>query len=89
MTEQKTLNLAIPKKGRVSAGEDMFNHQARISADKTAKFARVREILGGYSAAELLEILIDKAVDAYYDGVAANPDLLPKNHPNTNEKGSE
>lgn len=72
------MNLNIPKKGENKKGEELFNHQCRMTAEKTKKFARIREILGGYSAAELLEILVDMAIEEYYDNAEPNPDLLPK-----------
>lgn len=75
------MNLVIPKKDRAGIGDELFNHQARLNAEKTLKFARVREILGGYSSAELIEILVDKAIEEYDDGKVPNPALLPKNHP--------
>ena len=72
------MNLNIPKKTNNKTGEELFNHQARLDGEKTIKFTRVREILGGYSTAELLEILIDKAIESYYDGEEPNKDMLPK-----------
>lgn len=72
------MELNIPKKGEVKAGADLYNHQVRITEVKTKKFARVREVLGGYSTAELLEILIDAAIEQYDDGTAPNPKFLPK-----------
>jgi hypothetical protein len=72
------MNLNIPKKGANKKGEELFNHQVRLTGEKTIKFARVREVLGGYSAAELLEILVDMAIEQYNDGTNPNPDLLPK-----------
>lgn len=72
------MNLEIPKKGENKKGEELFNHQARLTAEKTKKFARVREILGGYSSAELLEILVDKVIETYHDNKEPNPELLPK-----------
>jgi hypothetical protein len=72
------MKLNIPKKGSNKKGEELYNHQVRMVADKAIKFARVREVLGGYSAAELLEILVDMAIEEYYDGNNPNPDLLPK-----------
>lgn len=74
----KTLNLEIPVKGRGGNNEELFNHQVRLNGDKTKKFARVREVLGGYSTAELLEILVDRVIEAYDDGKEPNPSLLPK-----------
>lgn len=68
----------IPKKGENKKGEELFNHQVRLTAEKTKKFARVRELLGGYSSAELIEILVDKAIEMYNDEQEPNPDLLPK-----------
>jgi len=72
------MDLNIPKKKNNKIGEELFNHQTRIDGDKTVKFARVREVLGGYSSAELLEILIDVAIEKYYDGNKPNNNLLPK-----------
>jgi hypothetical protein len=86
---EKTLTLEIPQKGRAGVGDELFNHQARLNPFKTARFARVRQILGGYSSAELLEILIDKAIEAYDDGQKPNPALLPKNHPDAGGEGGE
>lgn len=74
--------LNIPTKGRGAVvGEELFNHQVRMNAKKTERFARVREVLGGYSGAELLEILVDAAIQQYDDNQPVNPKLLPKNHP--------
>jgi hypothetical protein len=72
------MELNIPKKNNRKVGEELFNHQARINETKTKRFARVREILGGYSSAELLEVLIDMAIEKYDDGENPNPSLLPK-----------
>ena len=74
-----TISFEIPKKGTATVGDELFNHQARLNGEKTIKFARVREILGGYNTAEMMELLIDKAIEAYDDGVTPNQDLLPKN----------
>jgi len=71
----------IPKKNRSNVNDVSFNHQTRLDSDKTLKFARVREILGGYSVAELLEILVDNAIKEYDDGQTPNEKYLPKNHP--------
>jgi hypothetical protein len=73
------MELNIPKKGENKKGEELFNHQVRLTGDKTKKFTRVREILGGYSSSELLEILVDFAIEKYDDGQEPNKDLLPKN----------
>ena len=84
------MNLSIPKKGENKKGEELFNHQARITGEKTKKFARVREILGGYSTAELLEILIDMSIEQYDDGAEPSADLLPKNLvPKKEEEGEK
>lgn len=72
------MNLNIPKKNDNKRGEELFNHQVRLSKDKTEKFTRCREVLGGYSSAELLEILVDMAIKEYDDGNAPSPKLLPK-----------
>jgi hypothetical protein len=72
------MNLNIPKKGENKKGEELYNHQARLTADKTKKFARVREILGGYSSAELLEILVDMSIEQYYDNKDPQQEMLPK-----------
>lgn len=72
------MDLNIPKKDRTKFNETTYNHQARLNEDKTVKFARVREILGGYSNQEILEILIDKAIETYYDGEDVNLQYLPK-----------
>lgn len=84
------MNLSIPKKGENKKGEELFNHQVRMTGDKTKKFTRVREILGGYSAAELLEILVDKAIEAYYDGEDIKEEgMLPKQLRNDSSDKSE
>jgi len=71
--------LTIPKKSPRSSHETVtYNHQIRLGVEKTKRFARVREILGGYSSAELLEILIDKAIENYDDGEEPNKKYLPK-----------
>lgn len=68
----------IPKKsGRLSSDES-FNHQVRLNAEKTIKFARVRELLGGYNAQEILEILVDNAIKEYDDGQEPDGKYLPK-----------
>jgi hypothetical protein len=70
--------MEIPKKtGRVNSDES-FNHQVRLNEEKTIKFARVREILGGYNAQELLEILVDNAIKEYDDGETPSNKFLPK-----------
>lgn len=72
------MDLNIPKKsGRVS-NDEAFNHQVRLSAEKTIKLARVREVLGGYSIQEILEILIDLAIKNYDDGLEPNSKMLPR-----------
>jgi hypothetical protein len=77
MEENK--GLVIPKKGDNNRGEEMFNHQVRLNGKKTERFARVREILGGYSGQELLEILVDEAIRLYDDGnKVEDRDMLPK-----------
>jgi hypothetical protein len=72
------MQLNIPKKGENKKGEELFNHQVRLTEAKTKKLARVREVLGGYSTAELLEILIDLAIENYDDGQEPSSDMLPK-----------
>lgn len=72
------MDLNIPKKNSNKQGVELFNHQCRLNEEKTKKFTRVREILGGYSSAELLEILIDKAIETYDDGQEPDFRLLPK-----------
>lgn len=71
-------NFIIPKKGENKKGEELFNHQVRLTGFKTKKLARVREVLGGYSVAELLEVLVDIAIENYDDGKEPNKELLPK-----------
>jgi hypothetical protein len=75
------MNLNIPKKVN-SISNEVHNHQVRLDDTKTAKFARVREVLGGYSQQELLEILVDKAIEAYYDGKEPMMDSLPRTFSN-------
>lgn len=73
------MKLEIPKKNSgVVKGEQLYNHQARLTKEKTERFARVREILGGYNTSELLEILIDQAIEAYDDGQKPHPDMMPR-----------
>lgn len=72
------MEMKIPKKSELKAGAELFNHQVRITEAKTKKLARVREVLGGYSTAELLEILIDMSIENYYDGENPDPKFLPK-----------
>jgi hypothetical protein len=72
------MQLNIPKKGENKKGEELFNHQVRLTEAKTKKLARVREVLCGYSTAELLEILIDLAIENYDDGQEPSSDMLPK-----------
>lgn len=67
----------LPKK-KTSFSDDTFQHAVVLDAEKTLKFARVREILGGYSNQELLELLVDKAIEGYDDGVAPHPNSLPR-----------
>lgn len=70
--------LNIPKKKQTTIGEDTFQHAVVIDAEKTLRFARVRELLGGYSNQEILEILITEAIKSYDDGNAPDVTLLPK-----------
>lgn len=72
------MKLNIPKKSNRVSTDESFNHQVRLSAEKTIKLARVREILGGYSAQEILEILVDLAINEYNDGVEPKGKMLPK-----------
>lgn len=74
------MELNIPKKGNNKKGEELFNHQVRLNGEKTIKLTRVREVLGGYSSAELLEILVDFAIEKYYDEKPIeDKSMLPKN----------
>jgi len=67
----------IPKK-KSPITDEVFQHATNISAEKTIKFARVKEILGGYTTSELIELLIDEAIKEYDDGIAPDPNGLPK-----------
>ncbi len=71
-------NLNIPKKNAGGITGEMHNFQARLDDVKAIKFGRVREVLGGYSVQEILEILVDKAIEAYDDGEIPHKDYLPK-----------
>lgn len=70
--------MKIPMKKKDAISEETFAHSVNLNAALTVQFARVREVLGGYSSAELLEILVQQAVDSYYDGKMPRKDLLPK-----------
>lgn len=73
------MDLKIPKKNSKN-GKELYNHQVRLDSHKTERFTRVREILGGYSSSELIEILVDRAISAYDDGKEVeNKKMLPKN----------
>ncbi len=78
------MKLNIPKKNRSTS--EGFNHQVRLNEEKTIKFARVREVLGGYSNQELLEILVDKAIESYYDEKQPDIKFLPKDLKKINNK---
>jgi hypothetical protein len=79
MSDNKTLNLPVRNKVKNTSNSQLFNHQARLNVEQTKKFTRVREILGGYTSAELVEKLIEKAIEEYYDGAEIeNKELLPK-----------
>lgn len=67
----------LPKK-KSNGSDEAFQHAVVLSAEKTVRFARVREVLGGYSNQELLELLVDKAIESYDDGVAPQPETLPR-----------
>jgi hypothetical protein len=67
----------LPKK-KSSISDDTFQHAVVLDAEKSLKFARVREVLGGYSNQELLELLVDKAIESYDDGQAPDPSNLPR-----------
>lgn len=69
--------ISIPKKNS-DGSNGIFNHQVRLNEDKTRKFARVREVLNGYTTNELLEILVDNVIEKYYDGIPSSEKYLPK-----------
>lgn len=81
--------LNIPKKTRSGNSKVLINHQVRLNEEKTRKLARVREILGGYSNNELLEILVDYAINEYDDGQEANEKFLPKELKGTDSSDEE
>lgn len=70
------MKLNIPKKK--NHGSEVVNHSTNLNAEKTIKFARVKEVLGGYSNQEILEILVDAAIESYYDGKEPKAENLPK-----------
>lgn len=72
------MELNIPKKSSRPSVDEAFNHQVRLSAEKAIQFARVREILGGYSGQEMLELLVDMSIKNYDDGVLPSNKTLPK-----------
>lgn len=52
--------------------EEIFRHTVNLTPEQTIQFARVKEVLGGYSNQEILAILVDMAIKKYDDG--RNPD---------------
>lgn len=72
------MNFEIPKKRNNGSTSETIAHSVNLSPELTIRFARVKEILGGYSNQELLEILVKKAIEAYDDGEEPSPDMLPK-----------
>jgi hypothetical protein len=72
------MKLNIPKKSNRVSTDEAFNHQVRLNAEKTIRLARVREVLGGYSAQEILEILVDMAIQNYDDNINPENRMLPK-----------
>lgn len=71
------MSFEIPKKKNGGSNETIA-HSVNLSPEITKRFARVKEVLGGYSNQELLEILVMKAIEAYDDGKDPSPDMLPK-----------
>jgi hypothetical protein len=67
----------IPKKKNGNSS-DAIAHTVNLGHDMTIRFARVKEVLGGYSNQEILEILVEKAIEAYDDGKDPSVDMLPK-----------
>lgn len=70
------MDFIIPRKSENVS--EVYAHSTNINPEKTIKFARVKEILGGYTNQEILELLIDNAIEAYYDGKDPSSDMLPK-----------
>lgn len=62
----KEFKLVIPKKSKDS-GKKTVNVQCRISEEKNEKFEKVKDLLGGYSNQELLDLMIDQLIGTYYE----------------------
>lgn len=67
---------SIPRKE--TSREENFRHSVNLTPEQTIQFARVKEMLGGYSNQELLEILVNMAIEKYDDGCYPDEFFLPE-----------
>jgi hypothetical protein len=72
------MGMKIPEKRHDYFEEETFAYSFSLNVRKSVHFARVKEILGGYSNQEIFNILVDMAIDEYYDGQLPKNSSLPK-----------
>lgn len=58
------LNINIPRK--VNEGPKNVSIQCKISGVKSEKFEVVKDVLGGYTNQEIMELVINQLIAAYY-----------------------
>lgn len=59
------LNINIPRK--VNEGPKNVSVQCKISGVKSEKFEVVKNVLGGYTNQEIMELMIDQLIETYFD----------------------